>query len=98
MAIHIKRYRLHNVSKMKTSPDGAMSIGLMRWNSKAESATKLARGHATQDDESTIIWINWDYDLLTKALASSTLTPHQIDVRADRYQFPVASGLWLQRH
>jgi uncharacterized membrane protein YgcG len=55
-------------------------------------------GRVDQDDESTIIWVNRDYDLLAKALASSTLTADQIEVRADRYQFPVACGLWLQHH
>jgi hypothetical protein len=55
-------------------------------------------GRVDQDDESTIIWVNRHYDLLAKALASSTLTADQIDMRADRYQFPVACGLWLQHH
>jgi hypothetical protein len=55
-------------------------------------------GRVDQDDESTIIWVNRHYDLLAKALASSTLTADQIDIRADRYQFPVACGLWLQHH
>lgn len=78
----------------ETGPD-------VRWVSKAEWGDDFdARtvGRVTQDDESTIIWVNRDYDLLAKALASSSLTPEQIEVRADRYQFPVACGLWLQHH
>lgn len=55
-------------------------------------------GQVDQDDESTIIWVNRDYELLSKALASSSLTADQIETRADRYQFPVACGLWLQHH
>jgi hypothetical protein len=55
-------------------------------------------GLVDQDDESTIIWITRDYDLLPKALASSSLTEEQINVQADGYQFPVACGLRLQHH
>jgi hypothetical protein len=29
---------------------------------------------------------------------SAELTPEQVQVRADRYQFPVACALWLQEH
>lgn len=78
----------------ETGPD-------VRWVTKAEWRDDFdARtvGRVTQDDESTIIWVNRDYDLLAKALASSSLTPEQIEVRADRYQFPVACGLWLQHY
>lgn len=78
----------------ETGPD-------VRWISKAEWGDEFdARtvGRVTQDDESTIIWVNRDYDLLAKALGSSSLTAEQIEVRADRYQFPVACGLWLQHH
>jgi hypothetical protein len=78
----------------ETGPD-------VRWVGKAEWGDDFDAwtvGRVTQDDESTIIWVNRDYDLLAKALASSSLTPEQIEVRADRYQFPVACGLWLQHH
>ncbi|MDQ6525537.1 hypothetical protein RB608_18100 [Nocardioides sp. LHD-245] len=81
----------------ETGPD-------VRWVSKADGDAWSDRfgpqvvGLVDQDDESTIIWVNRDYDLLGKALASSSLTEEQINVRADRYQFPVACGLWLQHH
>jgi hypothetical protein len=78
----------------ETGPD-------VRWISKAEWGDDFDAqtvGRVDQDDESTIIWVNRDYDLLAKALASSGLSPDQIGVRADRYQFPVACGLWLQHH
>jgi len=81
----------------ETGPD-------VRWVSKADGEAWSDRfgpqlvGLVDQDDESTIIWVNRDYDLLGKALASSSLTEEQINVRADRYQFPVACGLWLQHH
>lgn len=55
-------------------------------------------GRVDQDTESTIIWVNRDFDLLAKALASSKLGPDQVTTRADRYQYPVACGLWLQSH
>lgn len=73
----------------------------VRWISKAEWGEDFDAqtvGRVDQDDESTIIWVNRDYDLLAKALASSSLTADQIGIRADRYQFPVACGLWLQHH
>jgi len=76
----------------------------VRWVSKADGDVWSDRfgpqvvGLVDQDDESTIIWVNRDYDLVAKALASSSLTADQIGVRADRYQFPVACGLWLQHH
>ena len=78
----------------ETGPD-------VRWITKAEWTEDFSAqivGRVTQDDESTIIWVNRDYDLLAKTLASSSLTPDQVQVRADRYQFPVACGLWLQNH
>lgn len=73
----------------------------VRWVSKAEwdeGFDAQTVGRVDQDDESTIIWVNRDYDLLAKALAANSLTADQIEVRADRYQFPVACGLWLQHH
>lgn len=73
----------------------------VRWISKSEWSDGFDAqtvGRVDADDDSTIIWVNRDYDLLAKALASSSLTADQIEVRADRYQFPVACGLWLQHH
>jgi hypothetical protein len=55
-------------------------------------------GTVDEDDESTIIWVNRNFGLLDRALGSSKLTADQIQTRADRYQFPVACGLWLQHH
>lgn len=81
-------------SEEETGPD-------VRWISKAEwpdGFDAQTVGRVDADDDSTIIWVNRDYDLLAKALAASSLTADQIEVRADRYQFPVACGLWLQHH
>jgi hypothetical protein len=78
----------------ETGPD-------VRWLTKQEwpdDFTAQTVGRVTQDDESTIIWVNRDYDLLAKLLAGTNITPEQIELRADRYQFPVACGLWLQHH
>jgi hypothetical protein len=55
-------------------------------------------GNVTEDDDSTTIWVNRDYDALVKALASRGLSAEQIETRRDRYQLPVACGLWLQHH
>jgi hypothetical protein len=73
----------------------------VRWVSKSEwpdGFDAQTVGRVDADDDSTIICVNRDYDLLAKALASRSLTADQIEVRADRYQFPVACGLWLQHH
>jgi hypothetical protein len=77
-----------------TGPD-VRWISKTDWNGEFDALTV---GRVDQDDESTIIWVNRDYDLLAKALASNSLTADQIEVRADRYQFPIACGLWLQHH
>lgn len=66
------------------------------WDEHKMDATSV--GYVTEDDESTIIWVNRDFDLLARALSSSRLTAEQISTRADRYQYPVACGLWLQHH
>ncbi|MGQ0572909.1 MAG: hypothetical protein ACT4RN_01750 [Pseudonocardia sp.] len=55
-------------------------------------------GRVDEDDESTIIWVNRDFTGLARALNSSKLTAEVVQTRADRYQFPVACGLWLQHH
>lgn len=54
-------------------------------------------GDVTVDDEETIIWVNRDLAALDKALSGSKLTPEAIQTRAERYQYPVACGLWLQQ-
>ncbi len=55
-------------------------------------------GRVDEDEESTVIWVNRDFSQLATALASSKLSPDQIQARADRYQYPVACGLWLQHY
>lgn len=74
----------------------------VRWVAKTDWAdhdfTAHSVGDVDTDEESTVIWVNRDYVLLDKALSSSLLTPEQVQVRADRYQFPVACALWLQEH
>lgn len=55
-------------------------------------------GRVDEDAESTIIWVNRDFTGLARSLASSKLTAEVVQTRADRYQFPVACGLWLQHH
>ena len=55
-------------------------------------------GRVDEDDESTVIWVNRDFSGLARALAPGRLTSEQVQTRADRYQFPVACGLWLQHY
>ncbi len=55
-------------------------------------------GYVTEDAEGTIIWVNRHFEPLDKALSGSKMTPEAIGTGADRYQFPVACGLWLQHH
>jgi hypothetical protein len=72
----------------------AVSIALMRRNSKAEWATEINRltvSRVTKDNAFTIIWVNCDYDLMAKALASGSLTPDP-DRSACR-PLPVPGGL-----
>ena len=60
--------------------------------------TERSVGRVTEDDESTIIFVNRDYRKLEQALSGRHLTGEQIRTRADRYQYPVACALWLQHH
>lgn len=53
-------------------------------------------GGVDEDDEETIIWVNGDHRMLNKALSNQT--PEAAEQRKDRYQFPVAAGLYLQHH
>jgi len=89
------------VSTKGDSGEGDPGIDV-RWVAKADwdehDFTATTVGDVDTDEDSTIIWINRDYTLLERALSSSMLTPEQVQVRADRYQFPVACALWLQEH
>lgn len=82
-------------SEDDTGPD-------VRWVSKDSfdemGMTGQTVGRVDEDDESTIIWVNRDFALLANALRSSKYTVDQVQTRADRYQYPVACGLWLQHH
>jgi hypothetical protein len=74
----------------------------VRWVNKEDweehSFTAKSVGRVLADDDGTVIWVNRGYYLLEKALSSSQLTPEQVTVRSERYQFPVACALWLQDH
>lgn len=74
----------------------------VRWVTKSQwdefTFTAHTVGKVDPDEDNTIIWVNRDYVLLERALSSAALTPEQVQVRADRYQFPVACALWLQQH
>ncbi|WP_456425238.1 hypothetical protein [Rhodocaloribacter sp.] len=64
------------------------------WSEHGMNAKSV--GKVDTDDESVIIWVNRHYTELDKAFKGRNLTPEQIQTRADRYQYPVACGLWLQ--
>lgn len=86
-----------------TKGGGADDPGIdVRWVNKEQwddySFTAKSVGRVDTDDENTTIWINRDYQLLTRALGGSSLTAEQVSQRAERYQFPVACALWLQDH
>lgn len=66
------------------------------WTAHDMDATIV--GSVKVDNESTIIYVNQDFDLLAKAVKSRNLTAAQVETRRDRYQLPVACGLWLQWH
>lgn len=74
----------------------------VRWVRKDEwedhEFTERTVGKVTEDDESTIIFVNRDFRLLVQALSSRALTAEQITTRADRFQYPVACALWLQNY
>jgi hypothetical protein len=89
-----------NGSEPETGPD-------VRWVTREEweahpvgedgqNMDGKAVGYVTEDDEETIIWVNRHLELLDKALSASKLTPEAVTTRADRYQYPIACGLWLQ--
>lgn len=53
-------------------------------------------GRVDEDEDETIIWINADYRLLNRALSQQSETAAKR--RKNRYQFPVAAGLYLQHY
>ena len=53
---------------------------------------------SNDSEEMTVILVNRQFDYLEKALQGQNLTADQIQIRAERYQYPVACGLWLQDH
>lgn len=70
-------------------------VGRDDWDEHGFDANTV--GEVTVDDEETIIWVNRNLAALDRALSGAKLTPEAIAVRTDRYQFPVACGLWLQQ-
>jgi hypothetical protein len=60
--------------------------------------TERTVGAVAETDTSTDIFINRNYKALDEALSAAGLTEGKVKARADRYQFPVACALWLQKH
>jgi hypothetical protein len=55
-------------------------------------------GYVTIDEERTDIWVNRHFAPLDQAVSKRGLTAEATETRAERYQYPVACGLWLQQH
>ncbi len=68
------------------------------WKEHQEGMDGRSVGYVTEDAEGTIIWVNRHFEPLDKALSGAKMTPEAIGTGADRYQYPVACGLWLQHH
>jgi hypothetical protein len=66
------------------------------WDDHNGSLDAQTVGYVTEDDDETIIWVNRNFHRLDAALSGRNFTAEQIEVRATRYQFPVACALWLQ--
>jgi hypothetical protein len=85
--------------KPSTEPETGPEV---RWVSKPEwgdhDFTERSVGRVLEDTTSTTIFVNREYRLLVQALSGKMLTAEAIDMRADRYQYPVACALWLQNH
>ena len=67
-----------------------------QWEEPEINMNAKTVGRVLSDDDSTIILVNRHYVELDQALKARSLSPDQIETRADRYQYPVACGLWLQ--
>ena len=65
------------------------------WHSHENFDAKTV-GYVVSDAESTTIFVNRNFHLLDRALASSSLGEEAIRVRTERYLFPIACSLWLQ--
>jgi hypothetical protein len=64
----------HDVFEMETSPDDGCldrADAVEQQGRVSNEINLLTVSRVTQDDESTIIWVNCDHDLLAKALSSS---------------------------
>ncbi len=55
-------------------------------------------GYVAESNEATDIYVNRHYRPLRKSIEKRGASGTEIDTRAERYQFPVACGLWLQHH
>jgi hypothetical protein len=53
-------------------------------------------GHVDESAENTTVWVNRNFHTLDDALGKRGLSEDAIVIRADRYLYPVACGLWLQ--
>lgn len=86
--------------KQKTDTSGSVPNIKPIWISKAQWSehdfNPKTVGKVVVTNEQTIIMINKDYDKLSKALSVTGLRERQIEIKANRYLFPVAFALYMQ--
>jgi hypothetical protein len=79
-------------------PDTGPNVVWVYKDQWPDGFTERTVGQVAETDTSTDIMINRNYKPLDDALSVPGLTEGQVTSRADRYQFPVACALWLQKH
>jgi hypothetical protein len=102
LAINVKKMRksVEKPGKGKepeTGPD-VRWVNKEQWGEPEINMNAKIVGRVIEDEESTIILVNRHYSELDKTFKGRNLTADQIETRANRYQYPVACGLWLQGH
>jgi hypothetical protein len=80
-----------------TEPDTGPNVVWVTRDNWPEGFTEFTVGRVAETDASTDIMVNRDYQPLVDSL-SGGLTEAQVKSHRDRYQFPVACALWLQKY
>lgn len=81
-----------------SEPDTGPNVVWVYKDQWPDGFTEHTVGQVAETDTSTDILINRNYKPLDDALSVPGLTEGKVTSRADRYQFPVACALWLQKH
>jgi hypothetical protein len=81
-----------------SEPETGPNVAWVYRDQWPDGFTERTVGAVAEADTSTDILINRNYKPLEEALSAASLTEAKVKARADRYQFPVACALWLQKH